>query len=110
VRPRTVVLAYLLAVLVWIYAFVDRFRFATDRPVLVLALVALAVGSVAAGYAIGRWWAPALPLLPIPLAVPAGYMPGDRFELPVWVGLLVLAPFELALVLAGTAVREARAP
>jgi hypothetical protein len=39
---------------------------------------------VAAGFMIGRRWAPALALLPAVLAFPAGYEPDGYPEVPIW--------------------------
>ncbi|HUI36086.1 MAG TPA: hypothetical protein VLZ04_01220, partial [Gaiellaceae bacterium] len=53
---------------------------------------------------IGRWWALALPVVAVALAVPAGYPDASRGEpLPTWFGLLVVSPLAVILVGAGVA-------
>jgi hypothetical protein len=62
----------------------------------------LAVTHIVFGFAIGRWWALSLPLLAILLAVPAG-VPESKWRepLPLFFGMALYAPFEMALIALG---------
>lgn len=64
-------LAYLAVMTAWVYGIVDQSGSESRSWLLpVLALV-----QVAAGFAVGRWWAVALPLLLVAISVPAGFPP-----------------------------------
>ena len=54
------------------------------------------------GFGVREWPALLLPIAVLPLAIPAGY-PGSQFSepRPVWLGQLVLIPFEILLIAAG---------
>jgi hypothetical protein len=75
--------------LLWIYGVLNPDR--TDEPgaaesfwnsTSVLLIVVAVVA--ATGFLVGRWWAPALALLPAVLAVPAGYEADGSPEVPIW--------------------------
>ena len=70
-------------------------------------LVALAVLHVLVGWLIGRWWAVLLPLLIVPLAIPAGTPSVGEDPLPVWFGLaMIVAPIGAVLIGIAAALRR----
>jgi hypothetical protein len=88
IRLATVIVYACLA-LVWIYGVLNTDR--TDERVADESFwnsysAALVVGGVvvATAFLVGRWWAPALALLPAVLALPAGYEPDGYPEVPIW--------------------------
>jgi hypothetical protein len=90
---------YLAGGLAWIFAVIDRRGDVGN----IWELVLVVAGSVAFGVAAARWWAVALPLALIPLALPAGKVPGtgdlDRaYEFP-----LLMAPGLMIAVALGVA-------
>ena len=96
-RRLVLAAAYVAAMAFYIYAITDRsWTFGSDvREALVLAAVALL--HLATGWGIARWWALLLPLVAIPLAVPAGYP--DRTEPQLWIGIAyVLVPIGTVLI------------
>jgi hypothetical protein len=64
-------LAYMAVMTVWVYGVVNQNGVESTSWLLPV----LAVVQVAAGFAVGRWWALALPLLLVAIAVPAGFPP-----------------------------------
>jgi len=93
---------YLAGGLLWIYAVVDRRGDVGN----IWELVLLLAGSVAFGAAAARWWVVVLPLVLIPLALPAGKVPGggelDRaYEFP-----LLMAPGLMIALAVGVATRR----
>ena len=100
-------LAYLAAMTVWIYAVWNAG--AQPRGALGhafgIALVALHVG---AGAGVGRWWALLLPALLVPVAVPAGFAPGAGQDDPIWMDLVLEAPFAALLIALGVGARKLR--
>ena len=102
-RVGAAALVYVAAAAGWVYGIIERIDAADDEPWLFVSYAALAVLHVGVGYAIARWWAVLLPARPIPLAVPAEYVPDTRPEFPIWFALALLAPFGCALLAAGVA-------
>jgi hypothetical protein len=71
------------------------------------ALSVIGLANLALGFATCRWFAAALPFLTVIIAVPLGYPTGIYHEpLPVWFGVLLLAPVAAALVVLGVAARK----
>ena len=74
--------------LAWIYGVLNTNRTDDSAPPgfwdSLSADLVIAGVLVAAGFMIGRWWAPALALLPAVLAFPAGYEPDGYPEVPIW--------------------------
>ena len=99
--------AYVAVVVGWVYGIIEQVDAADDEPWLLVSYAGLAVLHFVVGYLLARWWAVLLPAIPIPLAVPTGYVPDTRPEFPIWMGLALLAPFGCALLLAGVALRRA---
>ena len=105
-RPLVVAAAYVAAMALYIYAFVDPdVGFGSDVAGW-LGIAWLTGRHLATGWGVGRWWAVVLPLLAIPLAVPAGYR--ARTEGPeIWVGIAwVLAPGGVILIALAVAFRR----
>ena len=105
-----VVAAYAALMAAWVYGVLNTDRTDVSSPDRFwespLWLVPLAAIHVALGLALGRWWAPAVLVLPVVLAIPAGYEPDGYPELPISLYLaLQLAMFGTPLVLAGVLAR-----
>ena len=103
---RIAAIAYLVLQIVWIMS-VDRpfFHESGLGTAIVLSVVALA--NLGLGLATGWWLAPALPLVTIAMAVPLGVPNGNYHEpLPIWFGVLLVAPVEAVLVAVGVATRK----
>jgi hypothetical protein len=64
-------LAYLAVMTFWIYGVVNESGVESSSWLLPV----LAIVQVAAGFAVGRWWAVALPLVLVAISVPAGFPP-----------------------------------
>ena len=103
-RAAVTVVVYLVAMGLWIYVVEERQLF-YGRPEANLPLIVILAGvQLGAGLLIGRWWALALPVVAVALAVPAGYPDASKGEpLPTWFGLLVVSPVAVILVGAGVA-------
>jgi hypothetical protein len=101
-------LLYLGAGVVWLYAFVDQGKFeGSDARFWSLFALVLLV-HVAFGWAIREWPAVLLPLVLVPLAVPAGYPESEFGEpLPVWIGQAFYMIVEIPAIAAGVALRTA---
>jgi peptidoglycan/LPS O-acetylase OafA/YrhL len=101
--------AYVAAMAFYIYAIADPDVGYGSDVANWLGLAVLIALHLATGWGVGRWWAFLLPLLVIPLAVPAGYP--ARTEGPeIWVGVAyVLAPAGIVLIGLGTALRRLHA-
>lgn len=98
------VVAYLAVMTVWIYAILDRTT--ADWTHWLVLVVALA--QVLVGFAVRRWWVVLLPLILVPISVPAGYPPitpdnAEPFPIAFSIGFWML--FAVPLVVAGLAAR-----
>lgn len=97
---RTWALAYLAVMTTWVYGVVNQSGVESSSWLLpVLALV-----QVAAGFAVGRWWAVALPLLLVAISVPAGFPPitPDNAEpFPIFFSVAFGTLFAIPLIAAG---------
>ena len=100
--------AYVALALWWIYVGAERQLGYGDDAAWVFFFGALAIMSVAVGYAVGRWWVAALPTLAVLGAVPAGYPDENRGEpIPIWLGLAIFAaPVATGLTAFAVAVRR----
>lgn len=98
--------AYLGLGAVWIYAFVDQGRVEVSDARFWLLLAVVLVVHVAFGGVIREWPAVLLPIVLVPLAVPAGY-PESQFgePLPVWIGQIFYMVVEIPAIAAGVALR-----
>jgi peptidoglycan/LPS O-acetylase OafA/YrhL len=104
-RRLVVAAAYVAAMAFFIYVIADRSVGYGSDVAGWLGIAALTMLHLAAGWGIGRWWALLLPLLAIPLSVPAGYP--ERTEPQIWVGIaFVLAPIGVVLIGLAVAVRR----
>jgi hypothetical protein len=103
---RIAVIAYFVLQIVWILCVDQSLFYGSDGATVgVLSVVALA--SLGLGLTTGWWLAPALPVLTVAMAVPLGIPNGNYHEpLPIWFGVLLVAPVEAALVAVGVAVRK----
>jgi hypothetical protein len=106
VRYRIAVIAYFLLQIVWIVGVDQSVFYGSDRATVgVLCVVALA--NLGLGVTTSWWLAPALPLLTVAMAVPLGIPNGNYHEpLPIWFGVLLVAPVEASLVAVGVAARK----
>lgn len=103
-RAAVVVVAYLAVAAAWVYLFLDSGSLEGD-DLWWLVTAGFAVAHVALGFLVGRWPVVLLPLVLVPLAIPAGY-PQSMFEPPpVWLTQTLLVQFEVALVALGLGVR-----
>ena len=109
-RLSAVALAYLTLMAALVYGELDPDRF-SDAHVSIAAVVAVvAAVHLAVGLLAARWWAVALPVLAVVLAVPAGYPDVSSGEpLPVWFGVLFMLPIAIPAVVAGVLASEALA-
>ena len=97
--------AYLVLMTLWIYALVDR----TTADWTAWLLPVLALVQVAVGLAVGRWGAVLLPLLLVPISVPAKdppIAPDNAEPFPIFVSVAFAAIFAVPLVAVGLAARE----
>jgi hypothetical protein len=96
--------AYLTAMGLWIYVVEERQLF-YGQPEANLPLVVILCGvQIGAGLLVERWWALALPVGAVALAIPAGYPDVSKGEpLPIWLGLALVTPVAVILVGAGVA-------
>jgi hypothetical protein len=88
---------------VWIYAVVDR----RGDVGSVAELVAVFCFHALIGAVAGRWWAILLPLLLLPLALPAGSAPHAGDVDRVWEIVLLITYIWIAAVAVGVFVRKA---
>jgi NAD/NADP transhydrogenase beta subunit len=97
-RPFVVAAAYVAAMAFFIYAIVDPSVGYGSDVANWFGIAAVAALHLATGFGIGRWWALLLPLLAIPLSIPAGYP--ERTEGPqIWIGMAyVLVPCGMLLI------------
>jgi hypothetical protein len=81
------VAGYCLLMTVYVYAWVHQpepdYSKEPENAVDVLVPIGALVLHLVTGFAIGRWWALALALFPVVVAIPAGDYPGGWPELPV---------------------------
>lgn len=83
----------------WIYVAMERQLFYGDSGAGLALLVVLAAVQLAAGVLVGRWWALALPVLAVVLAIPAGYPDANKGEpWPISLSLALWCPVALLLV------------
>ena len=100
-----VIAAYACLAVAWVYGVVNTGRLDEGFWNSAAAIVIAAGILVATGFLAGRWWSPALALLPAVVAVPAGYEPGGP-EVPIWLYLGLWGIFlGLPLMAAGVALR-----
>jgi peptidoglycan/LPS O-acetylase OafA/YrhL len=104
-RPLAVAAAYVAAMALYIFGIADRnVGYGSDAAGW-LGIAALAALHLATGWGMGRWWAVLLPLLAVPIAIPAGYP--ERTEPELWIGVAyVVAPAGVALIALAVAVRR----
>jgi hypothetical protein len=106
-RRSIAVASYFVLCIVWVYWLLDRQVGFGNPTVDFVGLVLLAVAHVVVGLVIARWWALALPLLPIVLAFPVGYPSANRGEpLPIWMSLLFVTPVAIGLIASGVVVAQ----
>jgi hypothetical protein len=92
--------AYVAAMLVYIYGFVNPSLAYDDDVANAAGLAALVALHLATGFLGRRWWLVALPLLTVALAVPAGD-PAKGYEpFPIWFGLALLVVLPGAVIIA----------
>lgn len=86
----------------WIYGVLDEGRLEGSDVGLWTVLGVVAAAHVAFGFGVREWPALLLPIAVLPLAILARY-PESQFSEPgpVWLGQLVLIPFEILLIAAG---------
>jgi hypothetical protein len=103
---KIAVIAYFVLQVVWIVGVDQSLFYGSDGATVgVLSMIALA--NLGLGLTTGWWLAPALPLLTVAMAVPLGIPNGNYHEpLPIWFGVLLVAPVEAALVAVGLAARK----
>ena len=93
---------------VWVYWFLDRQLFFGSDAAAIVVLGTLILVHPALGFAVARWWAALLTLVPVILAAPLGYPSANRGEPPpIWLGLLLVWPAAVALVAFGVGARKA---
>jgi hypothetical protein len=103
---RIAVIAYFLLQIVWIVG-VDQSVFYGSDGATVGVLCVVALANLGLGLTTSWWLAPALPLLTVAMAVPLGIPNGNYHEpLPIWFGVLLVAPVEASLVAVGVAARK----
>jgi peptidoglycan/LPS O-acetylase OafA/YrhL len=108
-RPLVVAAAYVAAMAFYIYAIADRNVGYGSDIANWFGIAALAALHLGTGWGIGRWWAVLLPLLAIPIAIPAGYP--ERTEPQVWIGVTwVIVPFGALLIGLAAAIRRVEGP
>ena len=96
--------AYLALAAAWVYLFLDS-GFLEGDDLWWLVAAGFALAHVALGFTVRRWPVVLLPLVLVPLAIPAGY-PQSMFEPPpVWWTQAMLVQFEVALVALGVGAR-----
>lgn len=101
----SLVLAYLALMALWIYGIANRWDPGSGTWLLPL----LVLVQLAAGFAIGRWWAVLLPVVVVFVSVPAGNPPITPAYVepwPIWSGLAIGAPVGCLLVVIGVAARK----
>lgn len=100
-----VAVSYLALMTVWIYGVANTGSESWDQwlfPLIVLLQPAL-------GFAVGRWWAVGLPVLVVPISIPAGTPEiTDTLSepLPMWFGLMYGAVVAVPLVAVGVLGRK----
>jgi hypothetical protein len=90
--------AYLVLQILWIVS-IDRSIFYGSDLGAAFVFSGIGLASLGVGLATGSWLAPGLPFLAVAISVPLGYPSGDYHEpLPIWFGVLLLAPIEAVVV------------
>ena len=99
---------YLAALTSWIYAIAEpQVGYGSDVAA-VATLIALVALHLATGWAIGRWWAVFLPLVPIVIALPAGTPTKGEDPYAIWWAIAwYVAPAGAFLILLTVALRRA---
>lgn len=104
VRAVGAALAYLACMAVFAYAVAERQVGYGNDAANAAILAGVALLHLAAGLAVGRWWAVLLPAASVVIALPAGYPDANQGEpLPIWLGLALTAPVACVLIAAGVA-------
>jgi lysylphosphatidylglycerol synthetase-like protein (DUF2156 family) len=103
-RDSVAVLAYLALAAAWVYVFLDR-GFFEGHDLWWLVAAGFALAHVALGFIVGRCPVVLLPLVLVPLAIPAGYPESMWEPPPVWLTQTLLVQFEVSLVALGLGAR-----
>jgi hypothetical protein len=104
-KQAVVALAYLAVMAAWVYVVwkPDAEPSGVAGAAFWVGLLGLQVG---VGFAAGTWWAILLPVLLVPIAVPAGYGEGVGQEVPIWLYLVLWLPVAVVLVAVGVGLRK----
>jgi hypothetical protein len=98
---------YLALIVVWIYWVLDRQLFFGNEIAGWLGIIGVGLAHVALGVFVNRGWALFLALLPVAIALPAGYPSANQGEpLPLWLGALIWSPLNMSLVAIGVGARR----
>ena len=105
-RNLVVAGCYLVAMTFFIYAIANPdVAYGNDAAYLLIA-AALGLLHLGAGWFATRWWVILLPILPVLIAIPAGYPEKGREPFLIWMTLADLAPFGSLLIAVGFAARR----
>jgi hypothetical protein len=98
-RYKPIVIAGYLAICLWaIYS-----SAALDQAEKMWWLVALALVQPSLGLLLGTWWAFLVPMVLVPMSIPAGAAGG---EVPIWFGVLLGVAVAIPLVILGFLARK----
>lgn len=106
---RNIVIAacYLIAMTVFIYGIANPDVAYGNDAANILIAVTLGLLHLGTGLLASRWWVILLPVLPILIAVPAGYPEEGREPLLIWMTLaLFIAPLGALLIAVGFVARR----
>lgn len=98
--------AYLAGMTLWIYGVLDQ----TTSDWVIWFFPILGLAQIAAGIVIGRWWAVLLPLVLIPISVPAmdpPITPDNAEPFPIFISVAFWALLAVPLVAFGVGARKA---